>query len=155
MCRKVLHVYDFPLHHISDIKIFHLIMFRSIRKHWVLKEIYTQLLVIIIGSISWSSKSVRSLWSHIASLTHCYILCLCGTQGHRVLFRVASGNHGKLHGRTSTECALPVHSTFLSIWIDISYKLKFTLEVYLRPYPTVPHVLLLSSESVSLDWWND
>ena len=43
MCRKVLHVYDFPLHHISDIRIFHLIVFRSIRKHWVLKELYTQL----------------------------------------------------------------------------------------------------------------
>jgi hypothetical protein len=52
MCRKVLHVYDFPLHHISDIRIFHLIVFRSIRKHWVLKDLYTRLLVIIIGSIS-------------------------------------------------------------------------------------------------------
>jgi hypothetical protein len=61
MCRKVLHMYDFPLHNISHIRIFHLIMFRSIKKHQVLKDIYTWLLVIIIGSISWSSKSVRIL----------------------------------------------------------------------------------------------
>jgi hypothetical protein len=60
MCRKVLHVYNFPLHHISDIWIFHLIVFRSIKKQWVLKDIYTRILVIIIGSISWSSKYVRS-----------------------------------------------------------------------------------------------
>jgi hypothetical protein len=33
----------FPLHHVSDIKIFNLNVFRSIMKHWVLKEIYTQL----------------------------------------------------------------------------------------------------------------
>jgi hypothetical protein len=46
------HVYNFPLHHIFDIRIFHLIVFRSIMKHWVLKELYTRLLVIIIGSIS-------------------------------------------------------------------------------------------------------
>ena len=39
MCRKVLHVYDFPLHHIYEIRILHLIVFRSIRKHWVLKEL--------------------------------------------------------------------------------------------------------------------
>ena len=58
-CRKVLHVYNFPLHHISEIRIFHLIVFRSIRKHWVFKELYSRLLVIIIGSISWSSKSIK------------------------------------------------------------------------------------------------
>ena len=39
MCRKVLHEYDFPLHLISEIRMFHLIVFRSIRKHWVLKEL--------------------------------------------------------------------------------------------------------------------
>ena len=156
MCRKVLYVYDFPLHHISNIRIFHLIMFRSIRKHWVLKDLYTQLLVIIIGSISWSSKYVRSLWSHIASHTRCYILYLCGTQGHKVLFPAASRNHGKLHGRTSTGCALLVHCTFYSIGIDISCKLKFTLEAYLRPYPIVPHIYLnacfTAIQWVCLDW---
>jgi hypothetical protein len=55
MCRKALHVYGFPLHHISNIRILPLIMFRYIRKHWVLKDLYTWLLVIIIGSISWLS----------------------------------------------------------------------------------------------------
>ena len=132
----------FLLYHISDIRIFHLIVFRSIRKHWVLKELYTRLLVIIIGSISWSSKSVRSLWSHISSHTHCYILCLCGTQGHRVLFPAALGNHGKLHGKTTTRCALPVHCTLCSICIGISCKLKFTLEANLRSYPTVARIYL-------------
>ena len=39
MCRKVLHVYNFPLHHISEIRIFNLIVFQSIRKHLVLKEL--------------------------------------------------------------------------------------------------------------------
>ena len=95
MCRKVLCVYDFPLHHISNIRIFHLIVFWSIRKQWVLKDIYTRLLVIIIGSISWSSKSVRILWRSIALHIHWYILCFCGTQGHRALLPAASGNHGK------------------------------------------------------------
>ena len=144
----------FSLHHILDIRIFHLIVFRSIKKHWVLKEIYTRLLVIIIGSISWLSKSVRSLWGHIASHICCYILCFCGTQDYKVLFLAALGNHGKLHDRTSARCAFSVHCTFCSIWIGISCKLKFILEAYLRPYPTVPciyiliHVLLLSSEYV-------
>jgi hypothetical protein len=43
MCRKVLHVYYFPLHHVYDIMIVYLNVFRSIMKHWVLKEIYTEL----------------------------------------------------------------------------------------------------------------
>jgi hypothetical protein len=43
MCRKVLHMHFFPLHHVFDIMIFYLKVFRSIMKHWVLKEIYTQL----------------------------------------------------------------------------------------------------------------
>jgi hypothetical protein len=115
MCRNVLHVYDFPLHNISDIRTFHLIVFSSIRKHWVLKEIYTRLLVIIIGSMSWSSKFVRSLGSHISSRIHCYIRFVCGTKGHRFLFPAALGNHGNLYGRTSTRCDLLVHCTLFSI----------------------------------------
>jgi hypothetical protein len=43
MCRKVQHMCFFPLHHVSDIVIFYLKVFRSIMKHRVLKEIYTQL----------------------------------------------------------------------------------------------------------------
>ena len=43
MCRKVLHVYYFPLHHVSNIIIFYLNVFLSIMKHRVLKDIYTQL----------------------------------------------------------------------------------------------------------------
>jgi hypothetical protein len=38
-------VYYFPLHHIFDIMIFHLNVFRSIKKHWVLKELYKRLLL--------------------------------------------------------------------------------------------------------------
>jgi hypothetical protein len=36
-------VYYFPLHHVSDIMIFYLNVFRSIMNHWVLKDLYTQL----------------------------------------------------------------------------------------------------------------
>jgi hypothetical protein len=46
MCRKVLHVYFFPLHHVSDIMIFYLNMFRSIMKHRVLIELHTALVII-------------------------------------------------------------------------------------------------------------
>ena len=160
MCRKVLHVYDFPLHHISYIRIFHLIVIWSIRKHWVLKNLYTRLLVIIIGSISWSSKSVRSLWIHMASHIECYILCFCGTQGHKVLFHVALGNHGKLHSRTSTGCvfwsnvlsaqsksAYPTNSS--SHWRHILGHIQLCL-IYISI-----HSLLLSSESISIDSWID
>jgi hypothetical protein len=48
---KVLHVYLFPLHHVSDIMIFYLNVFRSIIKHRFLKELHTTL-VRIIESIS-------------------------------------------------------------------------------------------------------
>jgi hypothetical protein len=37
MCRKVLHMYSFPLHHVSDIMIFYLNVFQSIVKHRVLR----------------------------------------------------------------------------------------------------------------------
>jgi hypothetical protein len=36
MCRKVMHMYCFPLHHVSDIVIFYLNVFRSIVEHKVL-----------------------------------------------------------------------------------------------------------------------
>ena len=53
MGRKVLQVYCFPLHHVSDIVIFYLDVFRSIMKHRVLKELHTALVItVIIGSIS-------------------------------------------------------------------------------------------------------
>ena len=45
MCRKVLHVYCFPLHHVSDIMIFYLNVFRSIVKHRVLRELHTTLVI--------------------------------------------------------------------------------------------------------------
>jgi hypothetical protein len=66
-----------------------------------------------------------------------------------ISFPVVSGNHGKLHGRTSTGCVF--RSTILYALIVISYKLKFSLEAYFKPYPTVPRVLLLSSESILVD----
>jgi hypothetical protein len=52
--------------------------------------------------------------------TQCYILCFCGTQGHRALFPAAPGNHGKIQGKITTRCALPVHCTLCSICIGIS-----------------------------------
>ena len=51
MCRRVLHMYCFPLHHVSNIMIFYLNVFRYIMEHRVLKELHIAL-VIIIGSIS-------------------------------------------------------------------------------------------------------
>jgi hypothetical protein len=36
-------VYYFSLHHVYDIMIFYLNVFRSIMKHWVFKDLYTQL----------------------------------------------------------------------------------------------------------------
>ena len=45
MCRKVLRVYCFPLHHVSDIMIFYLNVFRSIMKHKVLRELHTTLVI--------------------------------------------------------------------------------------------------------------
>jgi hypothetical protein len=43
MCRKVIPMYCFPLHHVFDIMIFYLNVFQSIMKHRVLKEIYKHL----------------------------------------------------------------------------------------------------------------
>ena len=51
MCRNILHVFFFHLHHVSDIMIFYLNVFRYIMEHRVLKELHIAL-VIIIGSIS-------------------------------------------------------------------------------------------------------
>jgi hypothetical protein len=45
ICKKVLHVYCFPLHHVYDIIIFYLNVFRSIVKHRVLIELHTTLVI--------------------------------------------------------------------------------------------------------------
>ena len=45
MCRKVLHVYFFPLHHVSNIMIFYLNVFLFTMKHMILKEIYIALVI--------------------------------------------------------------------------------------------------------------
>jgi hypothetical protein len=47
MCRKVLHVYYFPLHHVSENDILSQRVFDLIMKHRVLKELYTALVIII------------------------------------------------------------------------------------------------------------
>ena len=159
MCRKVLQVYYFPLHYVSDIMIFYLNVFRSY--HETLgsqRDLYTAL-VIIIGSISWSSKFVKSLWSHTTSHTQWYILCFRGIQGYRALFPAAPGNYDNLHGETTTRCTLPVHCTLCAICINIFLQLKFILEAYLRPHSTVPHIYLntcfTAIQWVCLDWLMD
>jgi hypothetical protein len=45
VCRKVLHMYCFPLHHISDVMVFDLNMFRFIVKHVILGELHTALVI--------------------------------------------------------------------------------------------------------------
>jgi hypothetical protein len=45
MCRKVLHMYFFPLQHVYDIMIFYLIVFRSIMKHGALRELHIDLVI--------------------------------------------------------------------------------------------------------------
>jgi hypothetical protein len=50
MGRKVMHVYCLPLHHVSDIVIFYLDVFRSIMKHRVLRELYTALVITMNSS---------------------------------------------------------------------------------------------------------
>ena len=134
-CRKVLQVYNFSSVSYEGISFCR--VFEPSGNTGILKSFTQGYLVIIIGSISWSSKYVESLWSHIASHTHYYILCLWCTQGHIFLFLSMSVNPSRLQGRTSTGCAFSVDCTFFSIWIDIFHKLKFTLEAYLGPYPTV------------------
>jgi hypothetical protein len=45
VCRKVLHMYCFPLHDISDIMVFDLNVFRFIVKHKILRELHTTLVI--------------------------------------------------------------------------------------------------------------
>jgi hypothetical protein len=45
MGRKVLQVYCFPLHHVSDIMIFYLNVFQSVMKHKVLRELHTTMVI--------------------------------------------------------------------------------------------------------------
>ena len=50
MGRKILHVYCLPLHHVSDIVILDFNVFCFVMKHWVLREIYTALVVTMNSS---------------------------------------------------------------------------------------------------------
>jgi hypothetical protein len=45
MCRKILHVYYFPLQYVSNIMIFYFDVFQSIMKHRVLRELHTTLVI--------------------------------------------------------------------------------------------------------------
>jgi hypothetical protein len=45
VCRKVLHMYCFPLHHISNVMVFDLDVFRFIVKHKILLELHTTLVI--------------------------------------------------------------------------------------------------------------
>jgi hypothetical protein len=47
MCRKILHVYCFPLCHVFDIMVFDLDVFLFIVKHKILRELHTTLVIIM------------------------------------------------------------------------------------------------------------
>jgi hypothetical protein len=77
-------------------------------KHRVLKELHTALVITMdSGRIHLMIKEIRQKFVKphyfVDYHTQCYILCLCGTQGHRslftqghrALFPVAPGNHGR------------------------------------------------------------
>jgi hypothetical protein len=51
MCRKVLRVYCFPLHHVSNIMVFYLNVFRFIVKHMILRELHTTLVITMNNGI--------------------------------------------------------------------------------------------------------
>jgi hypothetical protein len=57
MCRKVLHMYCFPLHHISYVMVFYLNVFRFIVKQRILGELHTALIIAMDnGGIHLTSK---------------------------------------------------------------------------------------------------
>jgi hypothetical protein len=62
------------------------------------------------------SESCEAILIHTLDATYS---AFCGTQGHKVLFPAASGNHGNIHGKTTTGCALPVHYTFYPFCISL------------------------------------
>jgi hypothetical protein len=136
-------------------------VFRSNKKHWVLKEVYTRLLVIIIGFISWLSKSVRSFCSHMASYIRCYIysssvvlkaieFCFLLHQEIMEKFMVRQ-QPDVLFSSTvlssQSVSAYPANSG--THWRHISGHIQLCL-IYISI-----HVLLLSSESISVDSWID
>ena len=125
MSGKILHVYCLPLHRVSDIVIIYLDVFWSVMKHRVLGELHTTLVITMNnGRIHLMIKLIcqELAKSHCFADCHtqCYILYFCGTQGHRALFPVALGNHGRPQGKTTTRCALSVHCAPCPISIDIS-----------------------------------
>jgi hypothetical protein len=118
-------VYCFPLHHVYDIMIFYLNVFRFIVKHGVLRELHIALVITINNSST--HLMIKYICQELAK-PHCftdchiqrYILCFCSTQGHKALFPAAPGNHGRPQSKTTTRCDLPVHCTPCPICIGIS-----------------------------------
>ena len=130
-------MYYFPLHHVSDIVIFYLNMFRSIMKHCVLKEIYTKLWL-----SSWNPSHDQENMSEVyeAALLH----TLNDTYYAYVVFK-ATKLCFLLHQETMADPKVEqqpdvlFQSTTLPSQSASTYpcKLKSTLEAYLRPYPLV------------------
>ena len=57
ICRKVLHQYGLPLHHVSDVMVLDLNVFRFVMKHWILSELHTtQVITMNNGGIQHMSK---------------------------------------------------------------------------------------------------
>jgi hypothetical protein len=126
-------MYCFPMHHVSDVMIFYLNVFRSIVKHKVLREHHTNLVITMNnGRIHLMIKSISQELAkpHFFTEYHtqCYILRFCGTQGHRVMFPIAPGNHGRPQGKTTIRCSPSIHCAPYPICIGISMQ----TQVYTR-----------------------
>jgi hypothetical protein len=135
MCRMVLHVYCFPLQHVSDIMIFYPIVFQSIMKHGVLRELHTALVIT-------SNKSIRShIVSQTATLNAIYSAStvLKATDLCFLLHQETM-----LNSKVKQQLNVLFRSTIRFAQSISTYpcKLKFTLEAYLRPYPIVPRIYL-------------
>jgi hypothetical protein len=76
-------VYYFPLHHVFDIMIFYLNLFRSIMEHWVLKFFYTRL---SLSSYDPShdqenlSEACEAIWIHTLDATYSASVVLKATE---------------------------------------------------------------------------
>jgi hypothetical protein len=130
MGRKILHMYYFPLHHVSNIVVLYFNVFRYVMKHRVLKEIYTALVITMNSGrihlmIEQFSREFAKPHCFTNCHTQCNVLCLYGAQCYGALFPTAPGNHGKPQGEATTRGVFSVYCASCLICIDISLQDQF------------------------------
>jgi hypothetical protein len=125
ICRKVPHQYCFPRHHVSNVTILDLNMFRSIMRYWILLDLHTALVIAMnhSGFQHLPKQACKELLKpHCFPYyhTYCNIFGFCGTQGHIIMFPATLGNHGRPQTEATPRGALPVNCAPCPIKISIS-----------------------------------